>query len=552
MTLAAMKRHGALLVVLVGSASGVLLVSSAAGSQSGALTLSVSGPTDAVGIPAPRYVIAATIDNGTSSTAAGVTLSSSFPDSDAREEITGVTGCDDSALNLDVCTVPDIPAGHTAIVTIRYAPTEYGIDRHHLIASSAGLDASDEADFDVRVSGPPASTDWRVVVTPAVGIGGLRARHEVVVTNLGPAAAANAVLDEQLQTGEQLVSTSLGPACAIRGADVLHCSLGTLAGRESATVAVDTKLPPNPGEAFHVVDVGSDTPDVNDSHLFGSAPAVSGWRYWICAACASTTFSDGYELPSAFTVGDDETVHLDDGSVVRRDGVLARADGKLVLADGTITSPPASPPDAPTDVTAAAADGQAAISFTEPPSNGFPITSYTVTASPGGYVYTGTGSPIAAVGLTNGTSYTFTVRASNGAGPGPASAPSGAVTPLAVPAPPATVTAEGGDGQGTVSFSSSPSGAVAYYTVTAFPGGRTANGTESPITVAGLKNGATYSFSVSATNASGQGPESVSSNSVVPASNPRPDTDPPTLEEPRPAPPNPPAVPVPRPPRPGH
>ena len=52
-------------------------------------------------------------------------------------------------------------------------------------------------------------------------------------------------------------------------------------------------------------------------------------------------------MPSGFTVHQDETVHIDDGSVIRRDGVLARADGKLVLADGTITSPPASPPDAP-------------------------------------------------------------------------------------------------------------------------------------------------------------------------------------------------------------
>ena len=80
------------------------------------------------------------------------------------------------------------------------------------------------------------------------------------------------------------------------------------------------------------------------------------------------------------------------------------------------------------------------------------------------------------------------------------------------------MTAEAGDGQGTVTFSPSPSAAVSYYTVTAFPGGKSANGQESPITVTGLKNGTTYSFSVSATNVSGRGPESVSSNAVVPAS----------------------------------
>ena len=68
-------------------------------------------------------------------------------------------------------------------------------------------------------------------VTPAVGMGGLRARHEVVVTNLGPATATNVVLDEQLLAGEQLLSTSLGSGCSLQTATVLHCSLGTLAGR---------------------------------------------------------------------------------------------------------------------------------------------------------------------------------------------------------------------------------------------------------------------------------------------------------------------------------
>jgi hypothetical protein len=542
-----------MLVVLLGTACAVLLVSSASAEPgSGELTLTVTGPTDVVGIPAPRYVLSATIANNGDSTATGVTISSSFPDSDAREEITGVIGCDDSGLNLDVCTVADIPGGQSRVVTFRYAPTEYGIDRHRLIAASTGLGASDDADFDVRVSWPPGSTDWRVQVTPAVGMGGLRARHEVVVTNLGPATAANVVLDEQLQAGEQLLSTSLGSGCGLQTASVVHCSLGNLAGRASITLVVDTRLPANPGDAFHVVDIGSDTPSVSAAHLFGSAPALGDWRFWVCAACASTTFRDGYELPSGFTVAPDETVHVSDGSVVRRDGVLARADGKFVLTDGTITATLPPPPGPPTEIRAAATDGQATVSFAEPPSSGLPVTSYTVTASPGGYVYSGTSSPITAAGLTNGTTYTFTVAASNGAGAGSPSADSNAVTPLAVPAPASNVSAVRGDKQATVSFSPSPSASVAYYTATAFPGGRSTNGTSSPITVSGLKNGISYTFSVSATNSSGVGPESEYSNAVVPAENPRPDTDPPPVTEPRVPTPEPPPAAGPRPKLPGH
>lgn len=89
-------------------------------------------------------------------------------------------------------------------------------------------------------------------------------------------------------------------------------------------------------------------------------------------------------------------------------------------------------PDAPTGVTATPFNASARVAFT-PPANtgGAPITSYTVTASPGGATATGTGSPITVPGLSNGTAYTFTVTASNKAGAGSASAASAPVTPQA-------------------------------------------------------------------------------------------------------------------------
>ncbi|WP_200948976.1 putative Ig domain-containing protein, partial [Frateuria sp. Soil773] len=69
----------------------------------------------------------------------------------------------------------------------------------------------------------------------------------------------------------------------------------------------------------------------------------------------------------------------------------------------------------------------ASIAFSTPPDNGSAITGYTVTASPSNATYTGTGSPILATNLTAGTTYTFTVKATNGVGPGPASDPSAGV-----------------------------------------------------------------------------------------------------------------------------
>ena len=93
----------------------------------------------------------------------------------------------------------------------------------------------------------------------------------------------------------------------------------------------------------------------------------------------------------------------------------------------------ASAPGPPTAVSAAATDGQAAVSFTAPTNDGgSAITGYTVTAAPGGAHASGTASPITVTGLTDGTDYTFTVTATNGA-TSIASSPSAAVTPLAPP-----------------------------------------------------------------------------------------------------------------------
>jgi hypothetical protein len=73
-----------------------------------------------------------------------------------------------------------------------------------------------------------------------------------------------------------------------------------------------------------------------------------------------------------------------------------------------------------------------------PATNGSTISGYTVTSSPGNVMAVATGATTLSVlvpGLTNCTSYTFTVTATYAGGSGPASAPSSAVTPT----PPPTV-----------------------------------------------------------------------------------------------------------------
>jgi hypothetical protein len=110
-------------------------------------------------------------------------------------------------------------------------------------------------------------------------------------------------------------------------------------------------------------------------------------------------------------------------------------------------------PGAPTSPVATASDLQASVAFTAPASNGgTDITGYTVTSSPGGLTATGESSPLIVPGLTNGTSYTFTVVATNAVGNSVASSASSAVIPKTVPGAPTSPIATANYKQASIAF----------------------------------------------------------------------------------------------------
>jgi len=101
-------------------------------------------------------------------------------------------------------------------------------------------------------------------------------------------------------------------------------------------------------------------------------------------------------------------------------------------------------PGVPTSVSASSgANTQSMVSWTAPSDTGnSTITGYTVTASPGGATCSWTSGALSCTvtGLTNGTNYTFTVKATNAAGTSAASASSSTITPTAAPATAAPAT----------------------------------------------------------------------------------------------------------------
>jgi hypothetical protein len=116
------------------------------------------------------------------------------------------------------------------------------------------------------------------------------------------------------------------------------------------------------------------------------------------------------------------------------------------VASNSVTPSAPTAPSAPTGLTATPGNGSATLSWSAPAANGSPITSYTlipyigvtpqtpttVTAASGGGAVP-TSATVA--GLANGTTYTFTVTATNALGTSTASSPSNAVTPLGTAAP---------------------------------------------------------------------------------------------------------------------
>ena len=259
----------------------------------------------------------------------------------------------------------------------------------------------------------------------------------------------------------------------------------------------------------------------------GISPTTGGSAAPASSTGASTSVNTGLS-----NTGGGTTAQAQGGAATGASPTEGGAAAPVTATNATETNPapsspsnraaPATVPDAPTMVAANPGASEASVSFKLPGSGADQITGCTVTANPGGITAPGAGSPITVSGLSNGTAYTFTVTAANKVGTGPPSDPSNSVTPAPVPDAPAILTAEAGNSVAKVSFKAPASDGgskITSYTVTS-SSGQKASGSASPITVKGLTNGTSCTFTVTAANKIGSGPPSKASNSVTPATVP--------------------------------
>jgi hypothetical protein len=408
----------------------------------------------------------------------------------------------------------------------------------------------------------------------------------------------------QLVSGSTInVTTSGGGNGGVLMTDAAAYYLGPVSNFSGNIFTMDLSDTVHPTTKLTITLDGGKSFDLEGLAIFdplGAAPTRI--RLTTSKGFLDTAFSSGTSSANVLSfIGESSLQGVTSVTITRQDNASF-----YFALDNIVLNNIISPPDAPTGVSAIAGIGMASVTFTAPAfDGGAAITMYTATATPGGATGSCSGPSACAIsfpGLTNGTSYTFTVQATNSIGTGPASAASNAVTPKAsqtitfanpgarnfdttptltatassglaptftssttgvctvttggivtfvaagtcvinvnqagngnffaatqvsqsftvnavVPGPPTAPRATAGNTQATVTFTAPSSNGgvpITQYIVTANPDGATATGASSPITVTGLTNGTSYTFTVTATNSVGTGVAQGASNAVTP------------------------------------
>jgi len=496
----------------------------------------------------------------------GRTISLSFSGSEDAAAVTSFVVDDASVTTPSSPTVPGAPTGvvgtaaDTAAVVSWTAPARSGasaVTEYTVTAAPGGRTATTSGATSATVTGLANGTAYMFTVTatnasgssPAsvasaavtprtvpgapTGVLATPANAAAVVSWTAPTSTGGSPITGYTVTaspGGATATTSGATSATVSGLlngmaytfTVTAANAGGTSLASSASAAVTPRTAPGAPTAVSATPGGAQAVVTWTAPASNGGSAITGYTVTASRGGATATTSGA---TSATVSG------LLNGMAYTFTVTAANAGGTSLASSASAAVTPRTVPGVPTAVTASAGNGVAVVSWTAPASNGgFPITGYTVTASPDGATATTSGATSATVtGLTNGMAYMFTVTATSSVGTSLASLASAAVTPSVrtVPGAPTGVSATAGNAQAVVSWTAPASdgdSAITGYSVmvvnaaTSVQVGalRPAAADARSLTVTGLVNGTAYTFTVTATNATGISPASAASAAVTP------------------------------------
>lgn len=399
--------------------------------------------------------------------------------------------------------------GENRILTIKPTANRYGTARITVMVNDGALTNNYDLQLIVNELGEVIVTDVTLSTDRLdLTVGG---EKELLSASVSPANAEN--LSVIWSSSNPLVATvdengfvtAVGPGTTI-------ITVTTVDGDHTDTVTVN--VADKPGAPENVTAIPGD----GEATINFTAPAFDGGspitNYTVTAHPGGITVS-GTGSPIKVTGLDNGTAYTFTVVATNRAG-----DSITSVPTGSVTPVPPTP-GAPALFEPIAGNGEVTLSWSGvDDATGYKVFQGESPESINVEVATVTDSVYShtITGLTNGQTYYFVLKATN---IGSDSAPSLPVsaTPMTVPGIPTGVTAVAGNRQATITFTppvdhgGSP---ITGYEVTAMPGNHKVFGTTSPITMTGLDNGTSYTFTVTAINTKGSSEQSVETEPVMP------------------------------------
>ncbi len=375
---------GAFLMMDVGAASAVITVPGAptvgtATAGQAQATLTWTAPVDTGGSPITSYTAVSTPGGHTATTANGTTLSVT---------VGGLTN--GTAYSFTVHATNSVGSGAESAASNSVTPAAATVPGAPTIGTATRGNGS-------------ATITW----TAPTSDGGSAVTGYTAVSSPGAHTAS--------VTGSTLSATVTGLTNGTAYTFTVHAtnSVGNSAESAASNAVIPATVPGVP-----TMTVGAATSGNGSATLTWSAPASNGG--------SPVTSYTVVSIPGGHTVttANGTTVSATVAGLTNGIAYTFTVHATNDVGDSLESAPsnpviPALPtvPSAPLLATATGGQAQASVSWAAPASDGgSPITSYTVTASPGGQTATtanGTTLSATVTGLTNGTTYSFTVHATN-------------------------------------------------------------------------------------------------------------------------------------------